>query len=89
MIIGLLFIGGVRTAASSALFGGVILAFIEGIGIAMTKLTSAQYKPVKPMEPPMPVAPVQVAPQTLTNLSSSEPEEGTWGEPETSEGHSL
>jgi import inner membrane translocase subunit TIM17 len=44
--------GGPRVAATSAVFGGVILAFIEGIGIVITRMTSDAYKPVRPMEPP-------------------------------------
>ncbi|KAF7720624.1 hypothetical protein EC973_006874 [Apophysomyces ossiformis] len=40
--------GGVKTATISAVVGGSLLALIEGIGIAITRLTAEQNKPVMP-----------------------------------------
>jgi import inner membrane translocase subunit TIM17 len=48
---------GPRAMASSAFFGGVILAMIEGVGIAMTKWTSPGPEEMGMMSPSDPTAP--------------------------------
>jgi hypothetical protein len=52
--------GGVKVAARSAVFGGIILAFIEGLGIAMTRFTAPLTAPqpmILPEALPAPPAP--------------------------------
>ena len=51
------YVGGVKTATTSAVFGGVILALIEGVGIMIQRMTADQYKPIKPADPPLPPPP--------------------------------
>ncbi|KAI8063876.1 mitochondrial inner membrane translocase subunit Tim17/Tim22/Tim23/peroxisomal protein PMP24 [Gongronella butleri] len=40
--------GGVKAAAVSGVVGGALLALIEGIGIAITRMTAEQNRPVMP-----------------------------------------
>ncbi|KAI8378271.1 mitochondrial inner membrane translocase subunit Tim17/Tim22/Tim23/peroxisomal protein PMP24 [Choanephora cucurbitarum] len=40
--------GGVKAAAVSAVVGGSLLALIEGVGIAITRMTADQHKPMMP-----------------------------------------
>jgi import inner membrane translocase subunit TIM17 len=58
--------GGVKTAATSAVFGGVILAIMEGIGIMLTRSYAAvEQKPAQQassVEPPVVVPPPAAAP---------------------------
>lgn len=44
-----------KTAATSAVFGGVILALMEGVGILFSRFNAAEHKPIKPAEPPAPI----------------------------------
>lgn len=41
---------GLASMMSSALVGGVILALIEGVGIAVARFSSGVYRPVSPVE---------------------------------------
>eukprot|EP00158_Paraphelidium_tribonemae_P001393 Partr_v1_DN24341_c1_g1_i6_m31701 putative mitochondrial import inner membrane, translocase subunit len=80
--------GGPKTAAQSAVFGGVILAFIEGLGIMLQRMGSEQYKPVKPMEPPMMDPPKPVP--TTQQQSEYDQLHNAWDEPSVEEeSHSL
>eukprot|EP00127_Corallochytrium_limacisporum_P001344 Clim_evm9s52 gene=Clim_evmTU9s52 len=46
---------GVSASLKSAAIGGILLALIEGIGIAVTRMTAAQYQPQLPEIPEAPV----------------------------------
>ncbi len=62
--------GGPKAALMSAAFGGVILSMIEGLGIAVSRMSSDSYKPARPVEPPVMLPPSPpVAPPS--NHSSS------------------
>merc|ERR1711973_611810 len=50
---------GPRAMFQSAVVGGILLAMIEGVGIAITKMTAEQYKPQMPQ---MPSDPIQLPP---------------------------
>ena len=71
--------GGVKTAATSAVFGGVILALIEGIGIMITRMSEEQFKPVRPMEPPMPMAPSPIPVPSSSSYPSSSSSSAAYG----------
>jgi hypothetical protein len=67
-------IGGVKTAATSAVLGGVILAMIEGLGVMLTRMAADQYKPVRHADIPAPPPPV--ATTSPSSSSSSSPTNG-------------
>ncbi|KAK9720071.1 translocase of the inner membrane [Basidiobolus ranarum] len=46
--------GGFKAAATSAVVGGVLLAMIEGLGIAMTRMFAEQNRPIMPQVPDIP-----------------------------------
>eukprot|EP00128_Syssomonas_multiformis_P016942 Colp12_sorted_trinity150504_noHs@7239 len=46
--------GGLSASLKSAAVGGVLLALIEGLSIAITRFTSDQYKPIMPELPDAP-----------------------------------
>ncbi|KAJ1977446.1 translocase of the inner membrane [Dimargaris verticillata] len=48
--------GGLKTATASAVIGGVLLALIEGVGIAFNRLAAEQNRPVRPQIPDAPPA---------------------------------
>eukprot|EP00118_Oscarella_pearsei_P009656 m.56293 g.56293 ORF g.56293 m.56293 type:complete len:171 (+) comp34585_c0_seq2:31-543(+) len=48
----------------SAVVGGILLALIEGVGIAMTRMTASQFKPVMPQLPD----PQQLPPAPMSSL---------------------
>lgn len=54
--------GGLRVAGQSAVFGGVLLALIEGLNIAITRAVAGQTRPMLPEMPDSGLPPVQHAP---------------------------
>lgn len=54
--------GGLRVAGQSAVFGGVLLALIEGLNIAITRAVAGQTRPMLPEMPDSGLPPVQTAP---------------------------
>lgn len=75
---------GLRSAAKSAAFGGVLLAMIEGVGILLTRMTAPPPAPMPMVEMPGP------SPQQTIVTSNSEvtPELSPLPEPATTEGAS-
>lgn len=61
---------GMRSAAKSAAFGGVLLAMIEGVGILLTRLTAPPPAPVPMVDMPGPSAPTSTQ-QPITEIPSS------------------
>ncbi|KAJ1909470.1 translocase of the inner membrane [Tieghemiomyces parasiticus] len=43
--------GGLKTATASAVVGGILLALIEGVGIAFNRMMADQNRPVRPQLP--------------------------------------
>jgi hypothetical protein len=44
-------VGGMKVALGSAVVGGVLLALIEGVGIAFQRYAAEQNRPVQPIVP--------------------------------------
>jgi len=67
--------GGPRAAATSAVVGGILLALIEGVGIAMSRASASQFKPVPPPlefpQPPSPPSSTNPSPSTTISESST------------------
>ncbi|XP_065829645.1 mitochondrial import inner membrane translocase subunit Tim17-B-like [Oscarella lobularis] len=60
---------GLTASLQAAAVGAILLALIEGVGIAMTRMTASQYKPVMPQLPD----PQQLPPAPLSSLHSPPP----------------
>lgn len=54
--------GGPSSAVQAAAVGAVLLALIEGVGIAITRMTAEQFKPVMPQPPD----PAQLPPKPVS-----------------------
>ncbi|CAK9137049.1 unnamed protein product [Ilex paraguariensis] len=63
---------GLGAASRSALFGGVLLALIEGAGIMLNKFTSAQQMPPIIVDEPMPNTPGGIGFQLPNNRAQQE-----------------
>jgi import inner membrane translocase subunit TIM17 len=46
--------GGWKTASSSFVVGGILLALIEGVGVMIGRMSAGSYKPVAPPLPELP-----------------------------------
>ncbi|XP_062522618.1 mitochondrial import inner membrane translocase subunit Tim17-B-like [Corticium candelabrum] len=68
--------GGLSASLRSAAIGAILLALIEGVGIAITRMTAEQFKPVMPQLPD----PHQLPPSPSAGLMLSQPPTGTEGQ---------
>jgi import inner membrane translocase subunit TIM17 len=63
---------GMRSSARSAVFGGVLLALIEGAGIMLNRLTANMAQP-PPLEEPMPQMPIPAGAMPSYRAGQSQP----------------